>query len=140
MKESYLELGSNFARQFQNKLALRRPLRQSWRLEVFFGSHVSALIIFSNHSKTSFNIFIIIQKWISYIWNHLFGYILEYLAKFEVWSGIEKTRDSSFYVITYHKDNYFRWKSIINIYYSEFDVLSSVEQTRESTHDIIHAP
>ena len=51
-----------------------------------------------NHSKTSFKTFIVILNLIWFILNHLFGYFLEYLAKFEVWSGIEKTRDSSFYV------------------------------------------
>ena len=140
-------------------LTLRRPLRQSWRLGVFFGSHDSALTtrskrwnniphksnmaiflkssffwyvacgshktrlknldsdftyygvylfctfrvclywFLSNHSKTSSKTFIVIQNLISYISNDLFGYFLGYLEKFEVWSRIEKTRDSSYCVI-----------------------------------------
>ena len=52
-----------------------------------------------NHSQTSFKTFIDIQNEILYILNHLFGYFLGYLAKFEVWSEIENTRDSSSYVI-----------------------------------------
>ena len=68
-----------------------------------------------NYSKTSFKKLIAIKNVIWHILKHFFSYFLGFLAKFEVWSGIENTSDSSFCVITRHKDDYFQWKSNFKI-------------------------
>ena len=85
-----------------------------------------------NYSKISFKKFKVIQNVIWHILKHLFGYFLGYLAKFEVWSGIEKTCDSSYYVITHHKDDYFQWKSNLKIINFElFFEISSILRTKK---------
>ena len=124
------------------KLTLRRPLRHSWRIWVFYGSHGSGLTFIPKRSKIItqksiiadffeysifgsacetnkerlkisdsdftyygvylFFIFGIFLDWfgtvIWYIFNLLFGHFLGSLVTFEVWSGGEKRRDSSYNV------------------------------------------
>ena len=84
-----------------------------------------------NYSKTSFKKSRAIENVIWHILTHLFGYFLGYLAEFEVRSGMEKTRDSSYYVITHHKDDYFQWKSNLKIInYELFFEISSDLSTK----------